>query len=63
MKAAISQTTTNGISAPAMGSETKEYGADVVTKARSFGPTRPAVIGGSTAARDDNRRVVLLVTG
>lgn len=41
----------------------KEYGADVVTKARSFGPTRPAVIGGSTAARDDNRRVVLLVTG
>lgn len=41
----------------------KTYGADVSTGSRGFGPTRPAIIGGSTAARDDNRRVVLLVTG
>jgi outer membrane protein OmpA-like peptidoglycan-associated protein len=41
----------------------KKYGADVTTDARGFGPTRPAIIGGSTAARDDNRRVVLVVTG
>ena len=41
----------------------KEYGAEVTTGSRGFGPTRPAIIGGSTAARDDNRRVVLTITG
>jgi len=40
-----------------------KYGADVTTDSRGFGPSRPAIIGGSTAARDDNRRVVLLITG
>lgn len=41
----------------------KKYGADVTTHSQGFGPTRPAIIGGSTAARDDNRRVVLVITG
>ncbi len=39
------------------------YGAKVSTGSRGFGPTRPALIGGSSAARDDNRRVVLAITG
>jgi outer membrane protein OmpA-like peptidoglycan-associated protein len=40
-----------------------KYGADVTTDSKGFGPTRPAIIGGSTAARDDNRRVVLVING
>jgi hypothetical protein len=38
-------------------------GVHVTTRNVGYGGTRPAVVGGSTAARTANRRVVVLVTG
>ncbi|WP_285474708.1 hypothetical protein [Actinoplanes sp. NBRC 101535] len=39
----------------------KKYGSGVTAGAVGYGPKRPAVIGGSSAGRSENRRVVIVV--